>query len=116
VIEFELVNNLTLKELVDRSTWNLGGDVVIDSNLDRSYQELRCQKVATEYGERYIIHAYDWENKPYLLGIFRGWQTRGTLKYITDQNEQLIIRGRAVQVQIDEAKCNFNTACVGYIN
>ena len=102
MIEFELVNNLTLKELVDRSIWNLGGDVVIESNLDRSYQKLKCEKVVTEYGNRFILRAYDWENKPFLVGIFRGWKTRGTLKYLTDKDEQLIIQGRAVQVQMDE--------------
>lgn len=102
MIEFELVNDLSLKEIIDRSIWNLGGDVVIEGNLERSYFELRCEKIVTEYGDRFIIYAYDWENKISLLGIFKSWNTRGNLKYLTDQDNQLIIKGRAVQVWIEE--------------
>jgi hypothetical protein len=102
MIEFEIVKNLNLKEILDRSIWNLGGDIVIEGNLNRSYEELKCEKIVTEYGDRYIINAYDWEKRVSLLGLFKGWQTRGNLKYITDQDNHMIIRGRAVQVHLEE--------------
>jgi len=102
MIEFELVSDLSLREIIDISIWNLGGDVIIENNLERSYQELRCEKVSTEYGDRFIIYAYDWENQAYLLGIFRGWNTKGNLKYLTDKDDHLTIQGRAVQVWIED--------------
>ncbi len=102
MIEFELVGDLSLRELLDRSLWNLGGDVIIENNLDRSYQELNCEKISTECGDRFIIYAYDWENRAYLLGIFRKWNNTGNLKYLTQQDNHLIIQGRAVQVSIED--------------
>ena len=102
MIEFELVSNLSLRELIDRSIWNLGGDVILENNLDRSYQALRCEKINTEYGDRFIIYAYDWEDRAYLLGIFRGWTNRGNLKYLTQEDDHLKIQGRAVQVWMED--------------
>jgi hypothetical protein len=102
MIEFELVGDLSLREILDISLWNLGGDVIIENNLERSYQELKCEKISTECGDRFIIYAYDWENRAYLLGIFRGWTNKGNLKYLTDQDDHLRVQGRAVQVSMED--------------
>lgn len=100
MLDLELVkNNLTLSEILDVSLWNLGGDVVLQNNLDRSYEQLKCKKISTNYGLKYVIYAYDWEKRANLLGIFHRWETKGTLKYKIDQ-DKLVISGRAVQVQI----------------
>ncbi len=102
MIEFELVGDLSLREILDISLWNLGGDVIIENNLERSYQELKCEKISTECGDRFIIYANDWENRAYLLGIFRGWTNKGNLKYLTDQDDHLRVQGRAVQVSMED--------------
>jgi hypothetical protein len=102
MIEFELVGDLSLREILDISLWNLGGDVIIENNLERSYQELKCEKISTECGDRFIIYAYDWENRAYLLGVFRGWTNKGNLKYLTDQDDHLRVQGRAVQVSMED--------------
>jgi hypothetical protein len=100
MLDLELVkNNLTLSEILDVSLWNLGGDVVLQNNLDRSYEQLKCKKISTNYGPKYVIYAYDWEKRANLLGIFHRWETKGNLKYKINQ-DKLVISGRAVQVQI----------------